>query len=492
MKLSLISLTGSLVYLLLILSPLAIAISLDLAERPFLDQLSSALAILGFNLIFIEFLISGRIRQLSKMLGADWVLQIHQLMARTAAVFLLIHPLLYTLPNAPAFSSFPPSASYLGLTPGTAFTGMIGLGALVVLIILAITRHSALLKYEHWRISHALLAVTVALMGFHHATHAGRFSQENLMLRYWQIALGFALLMLAWVYLIRPILQRSRAYKVIKLQEVAHQIYELTIQRCNPNNSGNLRYQAGQFAWLKIKSTTPVFENPFSISSAPSLSTNEKQESLQFLIKDVGDFTHQVSQLEVDDLIYLDAPYGNFGQSCFELNENPLVFIAGGAGIAPIVSLLRGLMQTKNATLLQKPIQIIYGNRIEDQMINLSTMVNLQAFTRLSITPVITEPHHSWTGISGVLDQRNLEKILVAQHSDSFDRKQSNFYVCGPAEMIDSVESALTSMGVPLSHIESEKFHYDYSKKGARNRLSLLMMAALSAALAISAIYVSA
>jgi predicted ferric reductase len=417
-------------------------------------------------------------------LGIDWVLQIHQLMPRTAAIFLLIHPLIYTLPNAPAFSSFPPSNIYLGLTTGTAFTGIVALGALIILIGLAITRHTELIKYEYWRISHALLAVFIAVMGFHHTSHAGRYSQETVMLRYWQFSLGISLLALIWVYLIRPLIQKSHAYEVVNIRKVAHKIYELTIKSCN---SKILNYQAGQFAWLKLKSTAPLFENPFSFSSAPNISGHKNEEQLQFLIKDVGDFTHQVSELKDGDLVYLDGPYGNFGHSCLKHTEGNIVLIAGGAGIAPILSLLRGLIHNKNANILNKHVRVIYGNRIQEQMIDLASMVDLQAFTNLEVIPVITESNADWRGVSGLLDQSNLEKILIGKDTDLSELRNTQFYVCGPAEMIDSVESALTCMGVPLSHIESEKFQYDYSKKGARNRLSLLLAGGVSAALIVSA-----
>ncbi len=97
MKFSLISITALISYLLLVFLPLGIAQTLSLPERPFTDQLSSALAILGFNIILLEFLSTGRIKVLSTFLGVDWVLQVHQLFARTAVIFLAIHPFIYTL-----------------------------------------------------------------------------------------------------------------------------------------------------------------------------------------------------------------------------------------------------------------------------------------------------------------------------------------------------------------------------------------------------------
>jgi predicted ferric reductase len=486
MKFSLIGLTSLLIYLSIVLIPLGIVIKLSLPVRPFLDQLSSSLAILGFNIILLEFLISGRIRSLSKLLGVDWILQAHQLIARTAAVFLVAHPLLYTLPTTPSFTNLAPSASHLGLDATSALSGFLALAALVVLIGLAITRHGSEIKYEQWRLSHAVMSVLIVLLGFHHTTHAGRFSQETAMLRYWQVSLGIALLSLAWVYIARPFIQKLNAYEVSSVKEVAHRIFELSI---HSKRNRHFKYEAGQFAWLKLNNSLPLFENPFSISSAPG--NCQDQQTIQFLIKDVGDFTSQIKNLKPGALAYLDAPYGNFGKSSLDSHQNKIVMIVGGVGIAPIISLLRSIEATNNLALLEKEIHIIYGNRIQEQMLDLEKMINLTSFKNLRITPIISEPNNQWTGISGVLDVITLEKVLHSYGSGKLNIKQTRFYVCGPAEMIDSVERALETMGAPFSHIESEKFQYDFTQKNARNRLSIILMGLASSGLVLSALYLS-
>jgi predicted ferric reductase len=486
MKFSLISLISLVLYLSLVLIPLGITIHLSLPSRPFLDQLSSGLAILGFNIILLEFLISGRIRIISKLLGVDWILQLHQLIARTATVFLIAHPLLYTLPTTPSFTNMAPSASHLGLDATSALSGFLALAALVVLIGLAVTRHSSELKYEQWRLSHAVMSILIALLGFHHTTHAGRFSQETVMLRYWQVGLGIALLSLAWVYIARPFIQKFNAYEISSVKEVAHRIFEVSIQS---KRKRYLKYEAGQFAWLKLNNSLPLFENPFSISSAPG--NNQAQQTIQFLIKDVGDFTSQIKNLKLGALAYLDAPYGNFGKSSLDSHQNKIVMIAGGVGIAPIISLLRSMEASNNLDLLEKEIHIIYGNRIQEQMLDLEKMINLKSFKNLKITPIITQPNNQWTGISGILDVITLEKVLRAQSAGELNVKQTRFYVCGPAGMIDSVERALETMGTALSQIESEKFQYDFTQKNARNRLSLILMGLASSALCLSVIYLA-
>ena len=129
---------------------------------------------IGFNIILIEFYLSGRVKSLSKFLGIDWVLQVHQLFARTALVFLLIHPFMYTLPSQPVWMSHPSHQDFLHLNLATGLTGMLSLFALICLVGLAITRKNSAISYETWRLSHVILALIIAIIGFIHTMDAGR------------------------------------------------------------------------------------------------------------------------------------------------------------------------------------------------------------------------------------------------------------------------------------------------------------------------------
>ena len=482
MKQRILSFCCFLVYLGLVGLPLILAATTHLANRPWLDELSSAMAMLAFNIILLEFLTSGKIAWLSKWMGVNWILQIHQLFSRTAILLLISHPFLYSLPNHPNYAPGPPTESYLGMTGPTLMTGLLGLITLGILIGLAITRTKSKTSYESWRASHVIMALIISSAGLHHTLHAGRYAQEKWMMHYWQIAFGVALLTFLWVYVMQPLIQKLQPYQVSSLKQVAYNIWELTIHSQNP--STHLPYHAGQFTWLKLKSPRPLYENPFSISSAPTPSSN----ALSFLIKDLGDFTHQVTELKIGDLIYVSSAYGNFGQLSNESNSNniPLVMIAGGVGIAPMISLLKQMIATQHT--VERAIHLIYGNRIESQIIDLSIMVNLKAFKNLTITHVISEPTSDWKGLLGVLDQVTLKKAL--EKTNSFN-SSTKYLVCGAAEMIDGVEYALEALSVDISQIDSEKFQYDFTQKTARIRNSLIGWTLGTMALIASAIYFS-
>lgn len=479
MKPTLLSFTSLLIYLGLVLSPLGISTQLDLPNRPWMDQISSNLGMLAFNIILLEFLSTGRIKIISKLLGIDWVLQVHQLFARTAVLLLVVHPFMYSLPGRPAYSPGPANESYLGLSSNSFISGLVGLIILGMMVGLAITRNKSESKYETWRATHAIMAIAVALLGFHHTIHAGRFAQEPSMHLYWQVALGLAMLSIAWVYLVRPMIQSMNAYQVVSIKEKSHHIWELVIQH---GRNKIASYKAGQFAWLKIGSTAPLYENPFSIASC----SDGQSSQMRFLIKDVGDFTHQVTELKVGDKMYVDAPYGNFGHDIFSGQSNEIVLIAGGVGIAPIASLLGKMAENEQGRFTDKKIVLIYGNRITEQIIDIHQMVNLNSLKQFELIHVITEPDASWKGLIGVLDKTSLEKI---KKSSDININTAKYFVCGPAVMIDSVENALAELGVSLNQIDSEKFQYDFSQKNARNRLSLASWLAATGALIASAIY---
>uniref|UniRef100_UPI00404776EA ferredoxin reductase family protein n=1 Tax=Polynucleobacter sp. TaxID=2029855 RepID=UPI00404776EA len=479
MVINVLSCISLLIYLSLILLPLCISMGLNLPNRPWPDELSSSLAMIGFNIILIEFWLSGRVKLLSKILGIDWVLQVHQLFARTALVFLLVHPFMYTLPSQPVWMMSASHQNFLGLTLASGLTGMLSLFALICLVGLAITRKSSEISYEAWRLSHVILALIVATIGFFHTIDAGRYAQELWVNVYWQLMLGLALLTVAWTYIVKPLIQSKNAYEVMSIKQVSMGIWELVLKH---PAAKQMNYQAGQFAWLKIGSSSPMPENPFSIASCSKKNSSE----ISFLIKDVGDFTHQIGQLRIGQKMFVDGPYGNFGIEVFSNDQDQQVMIAGGVGIAPMISILRQMERDQDTSLMNKQILLIYGNRVVEQAVNLKDMVKLESFKNLEVVHLVSEPTSDWQGLTGVLDATTLERILSA---NQINPKTAQFLICGPAEMIDSVETSLDQFGAPLTNIASEKFQYDFGKKNPKNRRSAISAILGSTALLAAAIY---
>src|SRR5690606_5100396 len=87
-----------LLYVILGLAPLLLAALQGGPGGGFLRAFSSGLAMIGFAMLLAQFLLSGRFRRVSGRVGIDVTMRFHQLAARVALVFLLVHPVLLVLP----------------------------------------------------------------------------------------------------------------------------------------------------------------------------------------------------------------------------------------------------------------------------------------------------------------------------------------------------------------------------------------------------------
>lgn len=343
-------------YLFITLSPLGLTWLGNRPPRSFWDELASGTGMLAFAVILAEFLLSGRFRAVSTQIGMDVTMRFHQLVARTALALALIHPFLY---RAPIKAPYPWDATR-ELTLGdnvTAFTtGMLAWLLLIALIFAALGRERLDVRYEVWRFMHGMTAAMIALLLLHHTLYLGRYSQDLILNLFWFALVAVALASLAFTYLMKPMLRLRVPWRVDEVRSIGLDTWQVTI---SPLGHNGLQFQAGQFVWLNVGQRIPfLMENPFSVSSAPA-----KGDALQLIIKELGDFTRTVGQLVRGTRAYVDGPYGNLvvtGRS-----EPGIALIAGGVGIAPLLSILRQLRIDGDP----RPTILIYGNRIEEQIV---------------------------------------------------------------------------------------------------------------------------
>lgn len=430
-------------YVVVALAPLALAYAEGLPPRGFLDELSSALAMVAFSMLLLEFMLSGRFRTVSGRIGIDLTMRFHQLIARSLAAFVLVHPFLYRTPYGPPLPWDTSRQMTLGLDAASLVTGLIGWLFLGVLIVTAIGRDKLPFRYETWRVMHGLGAAAIALAGAHHAIEAGRYSGRPALEAFWLAMVGIALLTLVVVYIVTPLRQLRVPYRVVSVEKAALKTWTVVIE---PVCGEAIRFGAGQFVWLTLgRSPFAVTEHPFSISSCPA-----DGPRLEFTIKEAGDFTGAIGALAPGAPAYIDGPHGNV-----TLSGRPadgLVLIAGGVGIAPIMSILRQMRAEGD----RRPVRLIYGNRVAEQILYRSELNEMAHLLRLDVNLVLSEPPPSWEGPVGLIDQTLLAKLLdVAVTADWLH------IVCGPATMIEGVEDALGRLGVPMRRIVSEKFSYD-------------------------------
>jgi predicted ferric reductase len=431
-----------LLYLLVALIPLILAAIADMPPRPVWDDLASGAGMVAFSVLLIEFLLSGRYRIVSRKIGMDTTMRFHQLLARTALALAIVHPFLYSLPQSLPLP-WDPSRQYTLIydleSMSSGIAAWVLLGALVPI---AVGRTRLDYSYETWRLLHGVGALLVAGLTMHHALMAGRYSDDPILIGFWSVLISIAFLSLMSVYIVKALLQLRRPWYVESVEPAALGTWKVVIA---PVKHHGLCYEAGQFAWLKVGSSPfTLAENPFSISSAPASSNR-----LEFLIKELGDFSRSLGAVKPGTRAYVDGPHGNLVVA--GRHEPGIAFIAGGVGIAPLLGQLRQLHLCGDT----RPTLLVYGNRRLEQIIEPDELEALTHAQNTRFVPVLSEPPPGWDGRTGLVDRGLISDLMVPE------MRAWLFVTCGPTAMLEGIEDALIAAGVPARQILSERFDYD-------------------------------
>ncbi len=425
-------------YLLLVSLPLLASWYYVGQPRIFWQELGSVLGILSFAMILSEFVLSGRVKSFSRKVGMDTTMRFHRIIGWCALVAALIHPFLYS--STPTTGPWPwdSTRQYAVTAEFTAIsTGVLAFVLLPVLVVLAVWRSSLDYHYETWRRLHGLIAAALVGLLLHHTLTAGRYAANESVAVLWQILSFVALLTLIYRYFIAPLFQVSNPWRVSAIEKLSNKQWKLSLE---PEGGRAMDYQAGQFAWLKLRhSAFSIRENPFSIASAPA-----QGSEISFVIKELGDFTSTLGSISVGERAYIDGPYGSLtvdGRS-----EPGIALIAGGVGIAPMLGIASQLQLTNDP----RKLKVIYANRSQEQIV---CREQLDAVDTLY---VLSEPSQEWVGGTGIVDQQLIESSFTQEQFDSW-----LFVVCGPVPMMDAVWAALIAKGVPQERILLERFNYD-------------------------------
>ena len=423
------------VYLVVVVAPLLLMLAGDPPPaRGFWHELSIALGFIGLSMLGLQFATTARFQPVDAPYGLDVVLKFHKEISFVAFAFLLAHPLIL-VPITPLGS-----AIYdLSLLTWTGVTGVIALGLLVVIIVTSMWTERFRLTYEWWRLTHGLLGIAVIVVSLVHIRLSGYYVDTAFRFGVWVVLMVVLVGMYAKVRIYQPLRQLRRPWVVESVEPAAQDAWELTL---TAQGHDGIRFQPGQFAWVTL-GTSPfaIREHPFSFSSSA-----EHPDRVSFTVKELGDFTTALDRFEPGTRAYLDGPYGVFS---YERNEAAgFVFIAGGIGISPIMSMLRTLADRDD----RRPMVLLFGAptwadvALDEELDELSERLDLH------VTYVLEDPPEGWEGETGVLSPEVLDRHLPRW------RGGTQYFVCGPDAMMDAVESSLLERGVPEDHINLERF----------------------------------
>ena len=171
---------------------------------------------------------------------------------------------------------------------------------------------------------------------------------------------------------------------------------------------------------------------------------NTNPGELEFMIKlyPGGRFSGLLADgaIKPGDELTVTGPYGVF--TLRSSSPRRLLFIGGGAGMAPILSLLRSLSESGS----DREATYYYGARTEADLFHLQELSGLPC----GFVPACSEDSNGWAGEAGLI-------------TDVVDRLEGDVtevdaYVCGPPPMVEAAIALLERRGVPEAHIYFDKF----------------------------------
>ncbi len=158
-----------------------------------------------------------------------------------------------------------------------------------------------------------------------------------------------------------------------------------------------------------------------------------------------------IFNLKPGDKVWISGPYGEFFAKD---TDREMVFIGGGAGMAPMRSHIFDIVKTKRT---KRKVSFWYGARSVREMFYDEDFRQLsEEFPNFSYTVAMSEPvpEDNWTGPTGFIHQVLYDEYL----KDHDDPTEIEYYMCGPPPMIDAVDRMLYDLGVEAEMIAYDKF----------------------------------
>ncbi|NZA28275.1 ferric reductase-like transmembrane domain-containing protein [Luteimonas sp. SJ-92] len=390
----------------------------------------AALAMMG-----VQFALTARFKRATAPFGIDVIYYFHRYLAVVAFALLVLHVVVLLVTRPEAVGSVDPRVA-----PGYMSLGWLALLAFVAIVLSSLLRKTLGLGYDAWRRVHTVLAVLGVLFALLHVLGSGSYLVTPAKRAFW-IALALSWVLLAiHVRLFRPLWLRRHPWRVAEVREERGRSWTVAVE---PAHGHRFDYQPGQFAWVTLRASPfAMREHPFSISSSPT-----RPGRLEFTIKALGDFTATIGGIRPGETAWVDGPYGTFGTD-HHPEARGYVFIAGGVGIAPIISMLRACADRGET----RPLWLFYGNRRWDRVVFREELDALAGRLDLRIVHVLGDPPDGWEGERGYIDRAVLERHLPARG------EELHHFVCGPQPMIQLAERSLRALDVPASRVHSEIF----------------------------------
>jgi toluene monooxygenase electron transfer component len=241
---------------------------------------------------------------------------------------------------------------------------------------------------------------------------------------------------------IPKIMPLRQTYELVGITEITHDIAEFKFRSAQPQ-----RFLPGQYALVTIDGVGA----PRGYSMSNIADANTTDWDFQIRKKPGGKATTALFDgVKIGDTVQIDGPYGH--AYLREDSPRPVTLVAGGSGISPMLSVVRGIAASPK--MQGRTVHFFMGGRAPRDICGEDALRKLPGFGEtIHFHPAISEPGlektGDWTGSFGLIHE-----IVSKMHGDKMP--EFEWYFAGPPPMVNAMADVLRLGGVPL-----EQQHFD-------------------------------
>lgn len=231
--------------------------------------------------------------------------------------------------------------------------------------------------------------------------------------------------------------------KILAIEAITPTALQLTLVR--PGSEIFPPFLPGQYATLSFPGHVAIkSERSFSIASSAS-----RRDTLQFGIRITGRYTDALRYLVAGDDVAVRLPFGSFTIDP-EIDQS-IVFLAGGIGVTPFLSIIR----TAADTHLPNDLRMIYSVRSLEDAPFLQELQSLEKKNpHFKLITAVSEKTES--ADRSIVEGRITQNLIESVSGNSTWDK--SFFICGPHPFMKTMEKYLSVFQVPQARIRTEKF----------------------------------
>jgi len=390
-----------------------------------LTSLGQITGLVGMVMFALTLILSSRLKFLENYFGGlNRVYIAHHIFGSIAFILLLFHPLIL----AGKFAQVSIRSAALFLLPSSDWPINFGIIALLLMMILLVLTFFTKLPYQIWKFSHKFLGFAFFFAALHSFFIPSDISRDPILRIYMLALAGVGIIAFTYRAVLTKFFVRYFEYSVEEVKILAENVVEIAM---SPKGRG-INFTPGQFVFVSfVDNNISAESHPFSISSAVS------EKNLRLTIKSLGDYTSQLRNLKAGALAKIEGPFGRFSYQ--DVKNKNQIWIAGGIGITPFLSMARSL---KNA---EYKIDLYYCVNNEKEAIFFTEFLKIsQQNPNFRIISFYSEKQ-------GFINAEFIQKI-------SGDLFRKEIFLCGPPAMMKSLKEQFLKLKVSRKNIHSEEF----------------------------------